>query len=1027
MAGFLWKPRSDSNGNLVVLTEPGMNGQISNVQIVGPDGQVLGTGNYTGIHNGNRGHWRFDKPGGGYPAGSRTVVNFDRGGGVYYDVKNPGGRAEGQSGFQFSNPDEIGQSNTVYGGGQPSDGNLDPGFSNGSNDVPLPPGAIGGGGSGVSSLPWYLQGFPQFDPVEWGDVTKAEYDFTDPIEFAKKFGDFNRGEFAKNFEQAQGFALSALETELKGLQGFAPAAAAVAREQIGIDNQFNQQQRTRQIDSVLPNARGDLEAQRRRAETYASGELPDAQLDRALELGLRSRAADTGTAAGFGAGSAQTRKVSDLMSADQRFQIAQYGEGLTTNNLATSSELLLAPTEYSTAGSQIKVTPEISAGRLAFQGAGMLNEATLVSPGQALTSEIQQNQFETNLEQRTNEINAEGNFRADTFNSTGSFQAAMAKFQYDVSYLNALQTSFQGNLNQAATIEQQLIADRAFREQQQNGQAAQNTTAGIGVIGQVGGAINAVSNIASSLGNLLSGSSPSTTTTTTTTTGVPEPSSVGGAGEVTPAPSTASTKLGAAQVSAPAPTQITGTDSSVPGGVKIAAGSPAPAGYVPVGKNSNGSTTVVPTQGYERELTRFSQMNGLPQSAISVPAAAAADRALSSTARLSFVPAQGFRPMAMTTSGSPIYASNQAMASQNTDAGAAVTTATMQSLTSLGVSDPAMLQTLSDLGGVASSQGFIGSLDQLASEKGPEAVGKAILNRMVDGKPDLKTQAGQQLAYGAGKIGELWDSMSGEQKSMALTSLIPAATLAKTGKNIGTEIIPGSAQAVGGPLTTGDVFSITAGGSNGFSLARNWGQLSAVSNVIASSLGVDLSSKPDSAAVLERLGFLGFGQQGSAVKVEPNYIEKVGGRPVPSMGVGAVEFNSPDHVPQNYKLLSQVPGQNKVIAVPGNLVGTNSFTGSPQAYRLAKQVQDRQHPAQRLWKGRGPSRGIVRGSVGGSAIVSAMSNLRQANPALLSSIASYSLFGSTLAGGGEVRDMMYIVGRDGPAPDRSVLQEIANG
>jgi len=79
---------------------------------------------------------------------------------------------------------------------------------------------------------------------------------------------------------------------------------------------------------------------------------------------VRSDAADTAGFSGIGTRSQKASKISDLMSADQRFKIAQYGENLTSQNvrdqsglIANEANLTLAPTEYSSVGSQIKATP----------------------------------------------------------------------------------------------------------------------------------------------------------------------------------------------------------------------------------------------------------------------------------------------------------------------------------------------------------------------------------------------------------------------------------------------------------------------------------------------------------------------------------------------------------------------------------------------------------------------------------------------------------------------------------------------
>jgi hypothetical protein len=61
---FLWKPSSDSDGNLVILLPAGMTGQVAELEVMSPDGKtVLAKGKYTGAGNGMREHYRFGKPG----------------------------------------------------------------------------------------------------------------------------------------------------------------------------------------------------------------------------------------------------------------------------------------------------------------------------------------------------------------------------------------------------------------------------------------------------------------------------------------------------------------------------------------------------------------------------------------------------------------------------------------------------------------------------------------------------------------------------------------------------------------------------------------------------------------------------------------------------------------------------------------------------------------------------------------------------------------------------------------------------
>ena len=67
-SGFLFKPESDSDGNLAVLLPPSLTGNIA--KLVLKDGDTeLEEGRDGGVGNGDRQHYRFSKPGGDYPAG----------------------------------------------------------------------------------------------------------------------------------------------------------------------------------------------------------------------------------------------------------------------------------------------------------------------------------------------------------------------------------------------------------------------------------------------------------------------------------------------------------------------------------------------------------------------------------------------------------------------------------------------------------------------------------------------------------------------------------------------------------------------------------------------------------------------------------------------------------------------------------------------------------------------------------------------------------------------------------------------
>ncbi len=90
--GFLWKPVSDSTGKLAVLLPPQYTGQVRGVYVASPSGAALESGGFSAVANGGREHYRFSKPGGGYPNGSHAVAMLKAGGSVHWTVPNTGSR-----------------------------------------------------------------------------------------------------------------------------------------------------------------------------------------------------------------------------------------------------------------------------------------------------------------------------------------------------------------------------------------------------------------------------------------------------------------------------------------------------------------------------------------------------------------------------------------------------------------------------------------------------------------------------------------------------------------------------------------------------------------------------------------------------------------------------------------------------------------------------------------------------------------------------------------------------------------------
>lgn len=507
-------------------------------------------------------------------------------------------------------------------------------------------GPYGATSVGVGAIPAYLGGeYPtkvakakfspinsssiDYSPITYDPTQTASYDFTDPQAFAKSFGGFNRSEIKQNYALAKELALDQLDTELQGLQTFAPAAAALKRSQTSLDNIFNQQERQAQVNSALPNAAGDLAAQRERALAYSRGEVPNSVTDRALELGVRSQAADVASAGGFGARSSVSRKISDLMSADERLKLASYGESLLTGNLNSAVSLLLAPTEYSNAGNQIQVTPQTNAGIQAGANLNQINADTLINPTTALNSQVQQRQFGTQLQQQTNQFNASNQlntsqFNANNqlntsqfnanlknnvaqFNSQGKFNASqlntgrvndlrMGKFNYDVSYAGAVAGAYQLNTNTQLALAQQAQSASIFQD---------NLTAAQGAA-QTGAITQGLAALLPQLTSLLTAVKSLSSTGTVAAPTTQPPANKPGASSGTGGSGTTSY-----------PNSNTYPDNSIYPGIQdgvihggpdgsawVAPGDEIPAGFIPVA-SSDGGTIIIPDESINYEMQSF--------------------------------------------------------------------------------------------------------------------------------------------------------------------------------------------------------------------------------------------------------------------------------------------------------------------------------------------------------------------------------------------------------------------------------------
>jgi len=92
--GFLFKPISESDGNLVVLLPSSMSGDVAEVTICDSSGQVLDKGSGLGDYDDGRPLFRFSSPGAEYPENITVSVLMNDGEVRDYSIPTPAQRYE---------------------------------------------------------------------------------------------------------------------------------------------------------------------------------------------------------------------------------------------------------------------------------------------------------------------------------------------------------------------------------------------------------------------------------------------------------------------------------------------------------------------------------------------------------------------------------------------------------------------------------------------------------------------------------------------------------------------------------------------------------------------------------------------------------------------------------------------------------------------------------------------------------------------------------------------------------------------
>lgn len=385
----------------------------------------------------------------------------------------------GQQGATFSFGGETSVfSNTNSSFRGPSMGNLKPsnkgaiggagsgasaGYQGGDGSTTSPGGFISGP-NGTVAAPGLVDGSSlAFAPVDIPFVDKVPYNKLNTMAELKKNGKFNRDLYNELFQSARERTAILIDDDLQAIGHFAAQTleqqrVLAAREneinrpelqganrfnqgQVVESNDFNQSELDRRIDSTMPEARSIVSEQLGRGRKLAAGMLPTSVEDRLFERAAESTAADLGVARGFGATSSFAKNAIDKYTVGERLNLMQTGDQLTDKWLQRGMQLLVdTPIKYNpllqqpslTGVSQdLKGTPPVVASSMTSSSAGQQMAYEGMPASQMLSTDIDQERYETNRETQRLTQNQAWKLQAQQFNSTGNWGMQVAKLQVD--------------------------------------------------------------------------------------------------------------------------------------------------------------------------------------------------------------------------------------------------------------------------------------------------------------------------------------------------------------------------------------------------------------------------------------------------------------------------------------------------------------------------------------------------------------------------------------------------------------------
>lgn len=416
---FLYKPVSESNGNLVVLTPNIYNDRINQVEIVDSQGNVVEQGRFAGNqHNGARGHFRFNRPGAEYGNNFSVRITYDDGTDPLSIPISDGGARYTQN---YGSSGATGDLSQSGGGGGYRAGQLpgtQPVYDEEGNLVATAPGQ-----------------------VDYGAITPSYVDYLQNLGLAQIYGNLAAQQYYTNIDRSRDPALGVIQTDIMGITQGLDALAPRSREEGRADlreniarareldqfnfsrlegvnaanrqmaeqaNEFNMAQQEAAQEATGLGYRQRINDLLDRLETRAETGRMGPEFDEALNIDIASRSSDLLGTSGISAISGAGVRARDRMMIQERMNLALGAESQMPGILQTAQATLQfqperAPTAYaqptqvplnpSAVEARMPIMSGISAGQAQMSMAGTATQLQAIPATGILSSALSTAQF----------------------------------------------------------------------------------------------------------------------------------------------------------------------------------------------------------------------------------------------------------------------------------------------------------------------------------------------------------------------------------------------------------------------------------------------------------------------------------------------------------------------------------------------------------------------------------------------------------------------------------------------------------